>query len=74
MARNTSYANQLTCQTLNKTDTIMKKTYQAPQTKQVILAVGCTILAGSPGVKSEGYNPEAEVLSRGGFYDFEEEE
>ena len=42
----------------------MKKTYQKPYVLQVLVKVENTILAGSPGAKSEGYNPSSESLSR----------
>lgn len=44
----------------------MKKIYQKPYVLQVLVNVENTILAGSPGAKSEGYNSSSESLSREG--------
>ena len=41
----------------------MKKTYQKPYVQLVVVNIENTILAGSPGAKSEGYNPSSESLS-----------
>ena len=41
----------------------MKKTYQKPYVQLVVVNIENTILAGSPGAKSEGYNSESESLS-----------
>lgn len=41
----------------------MKKTYQKPYVQLVVVNIENTILAGSPGAKSDGYNPSSESLS-----------
>lgn len=41
----------------------MKKTYQKPYVQLVVINIENTILAGSPGAVSEGYNPSSESLS-----------
>lgn len=41
----------------------MKKTYQKPYVQLVVVNIVNTILAGSPGAKSEGYSPSSESLS-----------
>lgn len=41
----------------------MKKTYQKPYVQLVVVNIENTILAGSPGAKSEGYEPSSESLS-----------
>jgi hypothetical protein len=41
----------------------MKKTYQKPYVQLVVVNIENTILAGSPGAVSEGYNPSSESLS-----------
>lgn len=42
----------------------MKKIYSAPQLTTVVVNVKNCILAGSPGLKDEGYNSASECLSR----------
>jgi hypothetical protein len=44
----------------------MKKIYQKPYVLQVLVNVENTILAGSPGLQSTGYNSSSESLSREG--------
>lgn len=41
----------------------MKKTYQKPYVQLVVVNIENTILAGSLGAKSEGYEPSSESLS-----------
>lgn len=52
----------------------MKKTYQKPYVQLVVINIENTILAGSPGAKSEGYNSESESLSREGDSLWDDEE
>lgn len=52
----------------------MKKIYQKPYVLQVLVNVENTILAGSPGAKSEGYNSSSESLSREGDSLWDDEE
>ena len=47
----------------------MKKIYQTPQIQVVRINTGCSILAGSPGAKSEGYNPSSENLAPAFYFD-----
>ena len=41
----------------------MKKTYQKPYVQLVVVDIENTILAGSPGLQSTGYDPSSESLS-----------
>ena len=57
-----------------KGDCNMKKIYQKPYVLQVVINIENTILAGSPGAKSEGYNSSSESLSREGDSLWDDEE
>ena len=52
----------------------MKKTYQKPYVQLVVVNIENTILAGSPGLQSTGYNSSSESLSREGDSLWDDEE